>query len=405
MYYLILTITIICVYYLFVLFYLPKQKKNIKIESFVDKDNLTVLKDYTSLNDQQQIDVEVNLNLVYLDPKYDFTKTKYLYGKKHLIPNTGWKQDFERDICHHIDGGCQCIKAENGDTICGVSKDSNIYECPGACSKCNQCHQNKSQIHLYYKDFCNKSHTKKEKEKCELYKERLVYTKGNCFFTDNTDPRLVKKKEKCDIFKISRYNGYFVGQDIIFKLSFIYTKESFKDKVKFIEIESSTLNNQRIKINNFYTSKDDIYFFIPAEDKYRGLSQIVNVRGKIFFKENIKPTIDFNTKTVINIVAELQESEDIDELESENIDESNIKDTIGDKISRESTQELESNEFDRFSNNYLGENRYYKCQIVNNYSVKNPITKKKNGVFVRKKLMDNPETWKQRVDINRPWDY
>ena len=40
-----------------------QQKKNIKIESFADKDNLTVLKDYTSLNDQQQIDVEVNLSI------------------------------------------------------------------------------------------------------------------------------------------------------------------------------------------------------------------------------------------------------------------------------------------------------------------------------------------------------
>ena len=47
----------------------------------------------------------------------------------------------------------------------------------------------------------------------------------------------------------------------------------------------------------------------------------------------------------------------------------------------------------------------YSCKIVNNYSVINPITKIKNGVYKKKKLIDNPTTWKGRVDINRPWDY
>ena len=49
------------------------------------------------------------------------------------------------------------------------------------CPKCNKCHYNTNSIKLNYKDFCNKSTTFNEKERCKLYKKRIVHSKKKMF--------------------------------------------------------------------------------------------------------------------------------------------------------------------------------------------------------------------------------
>ena len=68
-------------------------------------------------------------------------------------------------------------------------------------------------------------------------------------------------------------------------------------------------------------------------------------------------------------------------------------------------KEIESVDADKFSNNYLGESRYYSCQKMSNYTTYNSIKDLPNGVFQKRKLIDNPNSWKLRNDVNRPWDY
>ena len=42
-------------------------------------------------------------------------------------------------------------------------------------------------------------------------------------------------------------------------------------------------------------------------------------------------------------------------------------------------------------------------RLVNGYSVKNKVEDYDLGEFVEYKFKDNPETWKLRPEINRPW--
>ena len=101
------------------------------------------------------------------------------------------------------------------------------------------------------------------------------------------------------------------------------------------------------------------------------------------------------------------------EIEEENTssitEEQNREDILNKKIktifNTEIKKNIESVDADRFSNNYLGENKYFMCQKLNNYTVLNSIKQFKNGNFIPKKKLDNPYSWKKKSDINRPWDY
>ena len=60
---------------------------------------------------------------------------------------------------------------------------------------------------------------------------------------------------------------------------------------------------------------------------------------------------------------------------------------------------------DKFALNYLGQNKYYPCHKINNYTVTNSIKDEPLLEFKPSDLLDNPTNWKNRADINRPWDY
>ena len=60
-------------------------------------------------------------------------------------------------------------------------------------------------------------------------------------------------------------------------------------------------------------------------------------------------------------------------------------------------------DFDLYSSNYLEESNLNPRQIVNGYSVKNPVKDYQIGEFKRLDYKDNPDTWELRADVNRPW--
>ena len=59
--------------------------------------------------------------------------------------------------------------------------------------------------------------------------------------------------------------------------------------------------------------------------------------------------------------------------------------------------------YHNYSSNYLQDSTINRCPLVKNHSVINPLKNLKEGEFVRKRQIDNPTTWKERIDINRPW--
>ena len=118
------------------------------------------------------------------------------------------------------------------------------------------------------------------------------------------------------------------------------------------------------------------------------------MEGIITYKDKT-PDLEFKSQNVVNIINLPEVPRNPKELQKK----------IREEQKKPKKMEIQSSDFDRFSNNYLGENRYYKCQTASGYSVMNPITDLENGTFKRKKILDNPTSWKQRNDINRPWDY
>ena len=62
-----------------------------------------------------------------------------------------------------------------------------------------------------------------------------------------------------------------------------------------------------------------------------------------------------------------------------------------------------SSSFDEYQLNYLEKSEFKNNMLVNGYSVKNKVEDYDLGEFVEYKFKDNPETWKLRPEINRPW--
>ena len=121
-------------------FKVPLKKRTKKLRRVAD--NLKVLGKFVS----EGKEVELSLDLVYLDPKYHFEKTTYLYGKKNTFENLEWKQEFRKSICQNDRGKCACYKAEDGEEICGVAEDDYIYECANPCPECDKCHLRKGTL-------------------------------------------------------------------------------------------------------------------------------------------------------------------------------------------------------------------------------------------------------------------
>ena len=58
---------------------------------------------------------------------------------------------------------------------------------------------------------------------------------------------------------------------------------------------------------------------------------------------------------------------------------------------------------DKYGDNYIGISSIKTNTLYSNPTIYNEVKSKPEGEFVKKEILDNPETWKKRVDINRPW--
>ena len=366
--------------------------------------------------------IETNLDLVYLKDKYSLEKIIIadnliekidkndilVRGNNYdnddislrVVKNTDWSKTYLKDNGIKCEGKCGCMKNSLDINICGYEVNGKTFECPSVCSECNQCHQNENHIHLKFNSLCSKSKTLEDKEKCEMYRDRVVLSKKTCFYKnknkDKKDRNEIDSKN-CEIFvKKDIKNNFSVKDDIFFRISLDYPKYKFKiqNRVSSIEIEKFIINEEDINYFIFYQDVNDLYIYIKPQTKDIGLSKVIYLEGKILFKDKRIKTRDFKFKTVINIFD--PEDEFMKSIEDDTP-------TFQEQILKKENNEVESYLFDNYSNNYLQESSINRCPPVKNHSVFNPLKDLKEGEFIRKKLIDNPTTWKERIDINRPW--
>ena len=420
-------ITLLLVLFYFINQYLVNQQNNKKLKkNKINENNLvesfnspepTVEKNEFYYNN---FFIETNLDLVYLKDKYSLEKIIIaeneiekidkndilVKGNNYdnddislrVVKNTDWSKSYLRDNGIKCEGKCGCMKNTFDINICGYKENNKTFECPSVCSECNQCHQNENHIHLKFNSLCSKSKTLEDKEKCDMYRDRVALSKKTCFYKnkDKKDRNEVDPKN-CEIFvKKDIKNNFSVKDDIFFRISLDYPKYKFKiqNRVNNIEIEKFLINEEDINYFMFYQDLEDIYLYIKPQMKDIGLSKVIYIEGKILFKDKRINTRDFKFKTVINIFD--PEEEFIKSLEDDTP-------TFQEQILKKENNEVESYLFDNYSNNYLQESSINRCHLVKNHSVFNPLKDLKEGQFIRKKLIDNPTTWKERVDINRPW--
>ena len=173
-----LILTTILIVTIIVIIFKTRKKTPIGKETFQDNKPMEVLPKFTFEEKENEIKVEIDLELIYLDPKYDLEIDKFIKTKKSTVKNYNWKGNYMQQICPKE---CQCIKVKNDDVVCGMYDNNLIYECPGPCPVCHKCHQNVNDIQLTYLDFCNKAVNQDEKKRCQQYKERVVFTKKKMF--------------------------------------------------------------------------------------------------------------------------------------------------------------------------------------------------------------------------------
>ena len=59
--------------------------------------------------------------------------------------------------------------------------------------------------------------------------------------------------------------------------------------------------------------------------------------------------------------------------------------------------------FEDYELNYLEESEPKTDKLVNGYSVKNKVKEYGLGEYKEVEFKDDPDTWRLRADINRPW--
>ena len=409
-----------------VLFYFTNQylinikNKNNKNKNIIE--NFISPTPSNSLNDKgpsyyNNFFIETYLDIVYLKDKYSLEKIIIaengvqkvnkndilVKGNNYdnddislrVVKNTDWNKNFLVDNGIKCEGECGCMKNAFDINICGYKKGFKTYECPSVCSECNQCHQNENHIHLKYNSLCGKSKTLEDKEKCNMYKDRIVLSKKTCFHNKKNN----KDNDNCEIFITKdKKNNFSVKDDIFLRISLEFPKYKFKikDRIKNIELEKFLINEEELDYFIFYKDTEDLYLYFKPQTKDIGLSKLLYIEGKIFFKDERIETRDFKLKTVINIF-------DPKEKFSDFINEDNATYNFEENKNKNELNEVESYLFDNYSSNYLQDSTINRCPLVKNHSVINPLKNLREGEFVRKNLIDNPTTWKERIDINRPW--
>ena len=268
---------------------------------------------------------------------------------------------------------------------CGLRMDGNEYQCAQVCPQCNLCHKDESNIQTKYLDKCNLPMEASDKELCKFYRDRIKFVKDSCVFPSKLKNVLINDKE-CISFYTKKDNRYYVNDKVIFKLK--TNKEV--DLIELYQVFYRNKKNRKININPivFFTNQNELYFYINTKN-------LPNFEGdvKLYFVINMtylgeKDRYDYDM--LINVRKQLEYIKMY-----ENVITKKKKD-----IRKDDTLPAD---FDLYNLNYLEESELNPKQIVNGYSAKNIVEEYEIGEFKRLEYKDNPDTWKLRADINRPW--
>jgi hypothetical protein len=305
--------------------------------------------------------------------------------------------------CNSCHGSDKSLDSSFCSTFCSGSYDSVTGEwisrpCIGECAKCPNCGKepgkidgsgstSKDQLDIStkYLDKCNLPMEADEKELCEYYRNRVKFVKDSCVFPSKLKNVIVNDRE-CYSFYNKKYNRYYVNDKIIFRLK-------TNKKVDLIDVyQVFYRNNKNRKINTkpiiFYTDNTESYFFINTT----GLEAFEGDM-KLFFVVNL---------TYLGKKERYDESINIDVVRKKDYIKM-YENILPDKIKKRQKGETLPADFDLYSLNYIEESNLNPKQIVNGYSVKNPVKDYQIGEFKRLDFKDNPDTWELRADINRPW--
>ena len=383
-----------------------KEKLNNNLLENFNNPNFIELGNYgaSEQNSQQIYQRFITFELINLDVDYNKKKFVIQNGKTVEKEDLTWRNKFLENICE----GCSCQKtpsspSESGD-ICGI-KDNELNECSKVCPNCNKCHNGTNYKELTFIDKCNSIENIDDKKKCEFLKERLVYSKKKCFFTERQINGLeVPKKDRlCDIFIQRQNNLYFINDIIIFRIKLATEIKEIKlDKLvikklnsyrEAIEVEPIIFFNDKKSVYFFINSKKYKNYLLGKKNKFGATISIKNMRNEIkrFKAELIVSVVE---KELNNSIKNLKketginyEEEYDDFLTKNNINEGNVKSYL----------------FNDMNNYYLIESKMKTNRIINNYSEYNMLENLKQGKYEYEQKIDNPKTWRNRDDINRPW--
>ena len=283
-------------------------------------------------------------------------------SNKEKLDNTNWEEK-------HI-------------IVCGYNDEKNNYQCSSKCSQCNLCHSDVNEMENKYLNKCNNETEASNKELCLFFNDRVKYVKDNCVFPLEIKDLKLNDKE-CFSFKRKNDNRYVKNDIIIFRITSLEKTE--KIELKNIYYKSDKYTSSLLPIE-FFLDKNELYFFIKTDN-------LKNFNNEILININfnmIKNGITYKNREIIKINIE------------------NFLDYLP-KYDEKLAFKTKTHEgtlpasFDEYNLNYLEESKFKNKQLVNGYSVINKVEDYILGEFKEYTFKDSPNTWKLRVDINRPW--
>ena len=385
-YYILLIVIVISIYINFIK---KDNTKNIKNKKNNITETFNTQEDRNTDSDDK-IKVDIYTELIGLDPRYNLNKMYIEDGKIIEKKNVTWEQDFIKNIC---DEKCGCDPKNRN--MCSYTQGSTVFQCPSFCPKCKECHFiDKNKVQEKYESLCSKSKTETDKEKCKKYEDMLRVTKSYCFFKRSKVSNSIKDDINCDIYKPLNNNNYFYDNDVLIRLSFNYKNKKEMNKIDEIDIDTISLGKNEKDFNVFYKTKKEIYLFFNPDISDVKDSIELTIEGKIFFRIDQREQT-FKQQAIIGIFER-------DNYKEDDLDSNNRPARVVKKM-KYTDEDFVSYEDDKYQLNYLEESSFLNCYPVNNHSVYNPIKYKKLGEFKKEKLIDSPITWRERVDIARPW--
>ena len=241
---------------------------------------------------------------------------------------------------------------------------------------------NVNEIEKQYLNKCNNEKEANNKELCLFFNERVKYVKDKCVFPLEIKDLKLNDKE-CFSFKRKNDNRYVKNDIIIFRI--ISLEKTEKIELKNIYYKSENYIKSIIPIE-FFLDKKELYFFIKTDNLKNFNNEIlININFNI-----VKNGITYKNREIIKINIEnfLEYLPKYDEKLA---------------FKTEAQEGTLPASFDEYNLNYLEESKFKNKQLVNGYSVINKVEDYILGQFKEYKFKDNPNTWKLRPDVNRPW--